>query len=40
MLATFIQNGRLLSIPVQYKKRRDVMEEPARSFEWGRLYDE
>ena len=40
MLATFIQDGRLVSIPAQYKKRRYVMEELARSFEWGRLYDE
>ncbi len=40
MLATFIKNGRLVSIPAQYKKRRYVMEELARSFQWGRLYDE
>ena len=40
VLATFIQDGRLVSIPAQYKKRRYVMEELARSFEWGRLYDE
>jgi hypothetical protein len=40
VLATFIKNGRLVSIPAQYKKRRYVMEELARSFEWGRLYDE
>ncbi|HZS75328.1 MAG TPA: DUF2087 domain-containing protein [Ktedonobacteraceae bacterium] len=39
-VATFIQNGKLVSIPAQYKKRRYVMEEIARSFEWGRLYDE
>ena len=39
-VATFIQDGRLVSIPSQYKKRRYVMEELARSFEWGRLYDE
>ena len=37
---TFIKDGRLVSIPAQYKKRRYVMEELARSFEWGRLYDE
>src|SRR5215471_4233224 len=40
VLATFIKNGRLVSIPAQYKKRRYVMEELAHSFEWGRLYDE
>jgi predicted transcriptional regulator len=40
VLATFIQDGRLVSIPAQYKKRRYVMEELARSFEWGHLYDE
>jgi predicted transcriptional regulator len=40
VLATFIQDGRLVGIPAQYKKRRYVMEELARSFEWGHLYDE
>jgi ArsR family transcriptional regulator, arsenate/arsenite/antimonite-responsive transcriptional repressor len=40
VLATFIKDSRLVSIPAQYKKRRYVMEELARSFEWGRLYDE
>jgi len=40
VVATFIKDGRLVSIPAQYKKRRYVMEELARSFEWGRLYDE
>ncbi len=40
VVATFMKDGRLLSIPAQYKKRRYVMEEIARSFEWGRLYDE
>ena len=40
VIATFIKDGRLVSIPAQYKKRRYVMEELARSFEWGRLYDE
>ena len=40
VLATFIKDGRLVSIPAQYKKRRYVMDELARSFEWGRLYDE
>jgi len=40
VVATFIKEGRLVSIPAQYKKRRYVMEELARSFEWGRLYDE
>ncbi len=40
VVATFIRDGRLVSIPTQYKKRRYIMEEIARSFEWGRLYDE
>ena len=40
VVATFIKDGRLVSIPAQYKKRRYVMDELARSFEWGRLYDE
>ena len=40
VVATFIKDGRLASIPAQYKKRRYVMEELAHSFEWGRLYDE
>jgi DNA-binding MarR family transcriptional regulator len=40
VVATFIKDGRLVSIPAQYKKRRYVIEELARSFEWGRLYDE
>ena len=40
VIATFIRDGRLVTIPAQYKKRRYIMEEIARSFEWGRLYDE
>ncbi len=40
VVATFIKDGRLVSIPAQYKKRRYVMEELARSFAWGRLYEE
>src|SRR6266853_4716237 len=40
VVATFIRDGRLVSIPAQYKKRRYIMEEIARSFEWGRLYGE
>jgi len=40
VVATFIRDGRLVSIPAQNKKRRYIMEEIARSFEWGRLYDE
>ena len=40
VVATFIRDGRLVTIPAQYKKRRFIMEEIARSFEWGRLYDE
>jgi DNA-binding HxlR family transcriptional regulator len=40
VVATFIKDGRLLQFPAQYKKRRFIMEEIARSFAWGRLYDE
>lgn len=40
VVASFLKDGRLLSISAQYKKRRYIMEEIARSFEWGRLYDE
>ena len=40
VVATLIKDGRLVSIPAQYKKRRYVMEELVRSFEWGHLYDE
>lgn len=40
VVASFIKDGRLVSIPSQYKKQRYVMEELARSFAWGRLYEE
>ena len=40
VVATFLKEGRLVSIPAQYKKRRYIMDELARSFEWGRLYEE
>ena len=40
VVATFIRDGRLVTIPTQYKKRRFIMEEIAHSFEWGRLYEE
>jgi len=40
VLATFLKDGRLTSIPAQYKKRRYVMEKLAEAFEWGRLYNE
>jgi biotin operon repressor len=40
VVATFLKDGRLVSIPAQYKKRRYIMDELARSFEWGRLYEE
>jgi ArsR family transcriptional regulator, arsenate/arsenite/antimonite-responsive transcriptional repressor len=40
VLAIFIKDGRLVSIPVQRTKLRYVLEELARSFEWGRLYEE
>ena len=40
VLEIFFKDGRLLSIPSQRTKRRYVLEELARSFEWGRLYNE
>ena len=40
VLEIFFKDGRLLSIPTQRTKRRYVLEELARSFEWGRLYSE
>ncbi len=40
VLEIFFKDGRLLSIPAQRTKRRYVLEELARSFEWGRLYSE
>lgn len=40
ILATYLQDGRLLSIPARRDARRYVLEELARAFEWGRLYGE
>ncbi len=40
VLSIFFQNGRLVSIPKDRRQRRLVLEELARAFEWGRLYDE
>jgi biotin operon repressor len=40
VLGIFFQQGRLVSIPKDRRQRRFVLEELARSFEWGRLYDE
>ena len=40
ILATYLQDGRLLSIPLRRDARRIVLEELARGFEWGKLYDE
>lgn len=40
ILSVFFQDGRLVSIPRQATKRRIILEELARSFEWGQLYDE
>ncbi len=37
---SIVQNGRLVSIPAQRTKRRIILEELARSFEWGRIYTE
>jgi ArsR family transcriptional regulator len=40
VLGVFFQDGRLVSIPKDRGQRRFVLEELARSFEWGRLYAE
>lgn len=40
VLAVFFDSGRLKSIPTQTTKLRYVLDELARAFEWGRLYDE
>lgn len=40
VLAIFFENGRLKNIPTQASKLRCVLEELARAFEWGRLYEE
>ena len=34
------EDGRLVNLPAQAGKRRYVLEELARAFTWGRLYDE
>lgn len=40
VLNTFLQRGRLVSIPAQLKKRQVVLEKLAESFEQGREYPE
>lgn len=40
VLAVFFEAGRLKSIPTQTSKLRYVLDQLARAFEWGRLYDE
>jgi len=40
VIEAFFQDGRLVSIPVQRSKRRIILEELARTFEWGRIYPE
>ncbi len=40
VIEVFFENGRLVSIPAQRTKRRIILEELARSFEWGRIYSE
>ena len=40
ILAAYLQEGRLLSIPARRDALRFVLEELARAFTWGRLYDE
>lgn len=40
ILATYLRDGRLLSIPARRDALRYVLEELSRAFEWGRIYDE
>lgn len=40
ILATYLQDGRLLSVPARRDARRIVLDELARAFAWGKLYDE
>lgn len=40
VVARFVRDGRLLSLPAQESKRRLVLEHVARSFEPGRRYPE
>ena len=40
VLSVFFQRERLVSIPKDRRQRRFVLEELARAFEWGRLYEE
>lgn len=40
ILNTFIKNGKLISIPVQRKKRLVILEEIALAFELGKEYPE
>jgi DNA-binding transcriptional ArsR family regulator len=40
VLSVFFHDGRLASIPKDRRQRRFVLEELARAFEWGRLYEE
>ena len=40
VLDTFIQHGKLISIPVQRKKKRIILERIAQCFEQGRIYPE
>ncbi len=40
VLSAFFEYGKLKSIPMQKKKERIVLEELAKSFEFGRIYAE
>jgi len=40
VLSSFFEYGKLKSIPMQKKKERIVLEELAKSFEFGRIYAE
>jgi biotin operon repressor len=40
VISTFFEYGKLISIPVQRKKRRIILEQIAKGFEEGRIYTE
>ena len=40
IVATFFRDGRLVEIPAQRAKLRYVLDEVARTFTFGRIYDE
>lgn len=40
VISTFFEYGKLISIPVQRKKRRIILDQIAKGFETGRVYTE